>query len=84
MRRKEFWPLYNSRKLIDAFIPKLCHEADGLILQVGAVAVLVEGCSCVVGGGLRIWGNTLNPDPPLDPKHLAHGPLSLNPDPTAS
>lgn len=33
MRRKEFWPLPQARKLLEDFIPKLSHEADGLILQ---------------------------------------------------
>ncbi|KAF8072474.1 Rngtt [Scenedesmus sp. PABB004] len=33
VRRKEFWPLYKARKLLSAFIPGLCHESDGLILQ---------------------------------------------------
>mmetsp|Transcript_11085 Transcript_11085/g.23903 ORF Transcript_11085/g.23903 Transcript_11085/m.23903 type:complete len:801 (-) Transcript_11085:769-3171(-) len=33
VRRKDFWPLYMGRKLISKFIPQLCHESDGLILQ---------------------------------------------------
>ncbi|KAK9828737.1 hypothetical protein WJX72_001811 [[Myrmecia] bisecta] len=33
VRRKAFWPLYQSRSLLDKFIPNLSHEADGLILQ---------------------------------------------------
>jgi mRNA-capping enzyme len=33
-RRKMFWPLGASKKIMDDFIPKqLTHEADGLILQ---------------------------------------------------
>jgi mRNA-capping enzyme len=33
-RRKMFWPLSASKKIIDDFIPRqLTHEADGLILQ---------------------------------------------------
>jgi hypothetical protein len=34
VRRKEFWPLFKARKLLEQFIPVLCHESDGLILQV--------------------------------------------------
>lgn len=34
VRKKEFYPLYYARKLIDKLIPELSHEADGLILQV--------------------------------------------------
>ncbi|WIA08218.1 hypothetical protein OEZ85_007667 [Tetradesmus obliquus] len=33
VRRKEFWPLFKARKLLEQFIPMLCHESDGLILQ---------------------------------------------------
>lgn len=34
MRRKEFWPVHAAEMLMDTFIPeKVCHEADGLILQ---------------------------------------------------
>lgn len=34
MRRKEFWPLDTAKVLMTDFIPqKVCHEADGLILQ---------------------------------------------------
>eukprot|EP00775_Hariotina_reticulata_P011715 gene11715-11860_t len=33
VRQKEFWPLNKARKLLDQFIPRLCHESDGLILQ---------------------------------------------------
>ena len=34
MRRKEFWPLDTAEVLMSDFIPqKVCHEADGLILQ---------------------------------------------------
>ncbi|KAF6258115.1 mRNA capping enzyme, catalytic domain-containing protein [Scenedesmus sp. NREL 46B-D3] len=36
VRRKEFWPLFKARKLLEQFIPTLCHESDGLILQVGS------------------------------------------------
>jgi mRNA-capping enzyme len=35
LRRKEFWPLDKSTKLLKDFIPNLTHESDGLILQVG-------------------------------------------------
>jgi hypothetical protein len=41
VRRKEFWPLFKARKLLEQFIPQLCHESDGLILQVGG-----EDCLC--------------------------------------
>lgn len=34
VRRKDFWPLDKARSLLDKFIPQLCHESDGLILQV--------------------------------------------------
>lgn len=33
VRRKEFWPLPRADKLLNKFIPNLCHEADGLIFQ---------------------------------------------------
>ena len=33
VRRKDFWLLNTVPKLLHSFIPKLCHEADGLILQ---------------------------------------------------
>ena len=44
VRRKEFWPLAESGKVLDSLIPKLCHEADGLILQV--CVVLCHCCCC--------------------------------------
>jgi hypothetical protein len=34
VRRKDFWPLYKARTLLERFIPGLCHESDGLIFQV--------------------------------------------------
>lgn len=34
MRRKDFFPLSTVIKLLKEFIPKLSHEADGLIFQV--------------------------------------------------
>lgn len=34
MRRKDFWPLDKARSVLGKMIPKLCHESDGLILQV--------------------------------------------------
>jgi mRNA-capping enzyme len=37
-RRKDFWPLFRCRSLLEKFIPTLCHETDGLILQVGTGA----------------------------------------------
>ncbi|CAM6129287.1 unnamed protein product [Calypogeia fissa] len=33
VRRKDFWMLSTTGKLLNDFIPKLPHEADGLILQ---------------------------------------------------
>lgn len=41
MRRKDFWPLSKADKLLNEFIPNLCHEADGLILQAYEVR---QGC----------------------------------------
>jgi hypothetical protein len=32
-RRKEFYQLHRAEKLLRDFIPRLCHESDGLILQ---------------------------------------------------
>lgn len=34
IRPKEFWPLDKARSVLDKMIPQLCHESDGLILQV--------------------------------------------------
>ena len=34
MRRKDFWLLSTVNKVLKEFIPKLSHEADGLIFQV--------------------------------------------------
>lgn len=34
VRRKDFWMLSATEKILHKFIPQLCHEADGLILQV--------------------------------------------------
>lgn len=63
VRRKDFWPLTKSRRLIHDFIPQLCHEADGLIFQgaqVGRSAVFQYGRGGlgvvgigVLGGGVR-------------------------------
>ncbi|KAK9842283.1 hypothetical protein WJX81_004542 [Elliptochloris bilobata] len=33
VRRKDFWPLFRARTLLEKFIPALCHETDGLIFQ---------------------------------------------------
>lgn len=33
VRRKDFWMLSTTDKILHKFIPQLCHEADGLILQ---------------------------------------------------
>ncbi|KAL5205607.1 hypothetical protein ABZP36_033816 [Zizania latifolia] len=33
VRRKDFWPLSAVNKILKEFIPNLCHESDGLILQ---------------------------------------------------
>ncbi|KAK1646473.1 hypothetical protein QYE76_064278 [Lolium multiflorum] len=32
-RRKDFWLLSTAKKVLKMFIPKLCHDADGLIFQ---------------------------------------------------
>lgn len=34
VRRKDFWLLSTVTKLLKEFIPKLSHDADGLIFQV--------------------------------------------------
>lgn len=57
MRRKDFWPLTQARKLIHDFIPQLCHESDGLIFQGAQVGPCWPApepggqarCSCVLG-----------------------------------
>jgi mRNA-capping enzyme len=33
VRRKDFWPITAGEKVCRDFIPRLCHESDGLILQ---------------------------------------------------
>jgi mRNA capping enzyme, catalytic domain len=33
VRRKEFWPLYSTEKLLNKFMEELSHPADGVILQ---------------------------------------------------
>ncbi|CAO2141401.1 unnamed protein product [Urochloa humidicola] len=33
VRRKDFWLLSTVQRLLKEFIPKLCHDADGLIFQ---------------------------------------------------
>ncbi|XP_039023933.1 mRNA-capping enzyme-like [Hibiscus syriacus] len=33
VQRKDFWSLPTVPKILNEFIPKLCHEADGLIFQ---------------------------------------------------
>ncbi|KAJ6844138.1 mRNA-capping enzyme isoform X1 [Iris pallida] len=33
VRRKDFWLLSTVTKLLNGFIPRLCHQADGLIFQ---------------------------------------------------
>ena len=45
VRRKEFWPLAQSRALLNKFIPALSHEADGLILQPADDAYVVGTCN---------------------------------------
>jgi hypothetical protein len=45
VRRKEFWPLFKARKLLEQFIPVLCHESDGLILQVMLRLMCTSGLS---------------------------------------
>ncbi len=41
VRRKDFWPLCHANKVLQ-MISQLSHEADGLILQVSASA-MVQG-----------------------------------------
>ena len=38
VRRKDFWLLSTVTKLLKEFIPKLSHDADGLIFQVTRMA----------------------------------------------
>jgi hypothetical protein len=52
VRRKDFWPLDKARSVLDKMIPKLCHESDGLILQVR-----------LRGGGVRGWPAASGDDP---------------------
>jgi mRNA-capping enzyme len=40
VRRKDFWQLSAVNKILKEFIPKLCHESDGLILQVGFLCLV--------------------------------------------
>ena len=41
IRRKNFWPLTQVRKLLDTFIPGLSHESDGLIFQVSSTLQII-------------------------------------------
>jgi len=34
IRRKDFWPLWKAKSILQNFIPTLSHESDGLIFQV--------------------------------------------------
>ena len=43
VRRKEFWPLFRCRSLLQKFIPTLCHETDGLIFQVAPLCHETDG-----------------------------------------
>ena len=36
-RRKDFWPLFHARTVLEKLIPTLCHESDGLIFQVNSL-----------------------------------------------
>ena len=36
VRRKDFWPLFHARTVLEKLIPTLCHESDGLIFQVNS------------------------------------------------
>ncbi|CAL6306199.1 unnamed protein product [Bathycoccus prasinos] len=33
IRLKQFYPLAQTKELLEKFIPSLCHESDGLIFQ---------------------------------------------------
>lgn len=33
VRRKDFWPVFHARKILERFVSGLSHHADGLILQ---------------------------------------------------
>ena len=43
VRRKDFWMLSTTEKILHKFIPQLCHEADGLILQV-IISFILQFC----------------------------------------
>ena len=49
-RRKDFWPLYQSRTVLEKLIPTLCHESDGLIFQVKPPLLVALNA-----GGLYKW-----------------------------
>lgn len=40
LRQKRFYPLQQGHSLLKKFIPELCHESDGLILQVHFLVAL--------------------------------------------
>lgn len=40
VRKKDFHPLTKAEDLLMKLIPQLCHESDGLILQVGLTVVV--------------------------------------------
>lgn len=42
-RRKDFWPLYHARTVLEKLIPTLCHESDGLIFQVNLFVLVGLG-----------------------------------------
>ena len=53
-RRKDFWPLFHARTVLQKLIPtKLCHESDGLIFQV--LVVLLTEVGAVVGARCISW-----------------------------
>ena len=42
-RRKDFWPLFHARTVLEKLIPTLCHESDGLIFQVNSLSGAAGG-----------------------------------------
>jgi hypothetical protein len=53
VRRKEFWPLYHTGKVLNKFMEGLSHPADGVILQ--------GQCSCSAAGWLLMLHGTRCP-----------------------
>lgn len=53
VRRKDFWLLSTVGKLLKDFIPRLSHEADGLIFQV------LSDSRCFCSEEMGIWDKHL-------------------------